>query len=157
MGKYDNLGGFWKPDPETKQALSRIKTAKWSKKRKKRQEKSRGRKNSGFSVKRWRLLHSPGRVFYRSKQWLALRIRVFATYGRSCMKCRRADGIMHVDHIKPRSKYPELSLEFDNMQVLCESCNQEKSNWHDTDYRESAAEENLDIAALRDLSETGYI
>jgi 5-methylcytosine-specific restriction endonuclease McrA len=42
---------------------------------------------------------------------------------------------MHVDHIKPKSRYPHLALKFDNLQVLCETCNIEKSNIDETDYR----------------------
>jgi len=60
---------------------------------------------------------------------------------------------MHVDHIKPRSIHPDLSLSFGNMQILCEDCNVEKSNLHETDYREEAAEREIDrkmaLEALR--------
>jgi 5-methylcytosine-specific restriction endonuclease McrA len=42
---------------------------------------------------------------------------------------------MHVDHIKPRSKYPALELAEDNLQVLCELCNIGKSNTNETDWR----------------------
>jgi len=43
--------------------------------------------------------------------------------------------VIHVDHIKPRSRYPELSLEIENLQVLCEDCNMGKSNVFETDWR----------------------
>jgi len=43
--------------------------------------------------------------------------------------------VLHVDHIKPRSKYPELSLTFSNLQILCEDCNFGKSNIDQTDWR----------------------
>ena len=46
---------------------------------------------------------------------------------------------MHVDHILPRSKYPELELWFMNQQVLCKWCNWEKSNTDYTDYRDIEA------------------
>ena len=46
------------------------------------------------------------------------------------MKCGRteSDGaILSIDHIKARSRYPELALSFKNMQVLClYPCNVEK-------------------------------
>jgi len=42
---------------------------------------------------------------------------------------------MHIDHIKPRSKYPELTFVFENLQVLCEDCNVGKSNLDETDWR----------------------
>ena len=73
--------------------------------------------------------------FYESEAWQKLRYRVLAVYGRRCMCCGRTDGPMHVDHIKPRSKYPELALDFDNLQVLCEACNLGKSNTDETDWR----------------------
>ncbi|WP_374684733.1 HNH endonuclease [Scandinavium hiltneri] len=49
-------------------------------------------------------------------------------YAAKCVYCGRSrrDGVkLHVDHIKPRSKYPQLALEFSNFQVLCENCNPE--------------------------------
>ena len=46
------------------------------------------------------------------------------------------DGVlMNVDHIKPRKTHPQLALEFDNLQVLCNICNKDKGNKHTTDYR----------------------
>jgi len=45
------------------------------------------------------------------------------------------DAILHVDHIKPRSKYPDLALELKNLQVLCEDCNIGKGTWDESDWR----------------------
>lgn len=75
--------------------------------------------------------------FYKTEAWLELRIRVLDCYGSRCMCCNISppEAVIHVDHIKPISLYPELSLEFDNLQVLCESCNRGKSNKTMTDYR----------------------
>jgi 5-methylcytosine-specific restriction endonuclease McrA len=42
---------------------------------------------------------------------------------------------LHVDHIKPRSRYPELELDPSNLQVLCEDCNLGKSNTDAIDWR----------------------
>lgn len=66
--------------------------------------------------------------FYKSYEWLQLRVRVLREYGRSCMLCHKASGPMHVDHIKPKRLYPHLALEFSNMQVLCPDCNKGKGN-----------------------------
>ena len=74
--------------------------------------------------------------FYRTSEWLSLRKKVLKMYGLICMKCKATEFI-HVDHIYPRSLYPHLELEFDNMQVLCRSCNCSKSNRRIIDYREN--------------------
>lgn len=51
------------------------------------------------------------------------------------MKCGKGKGVCHVDHIKPRSRFKELELDPNNMQILCEACNMEKSNKNEIDYR----------------------
>ena len=76
--------------------------------------------------------------FYRCREWLELRYNVLVKYGRKCLACGNA-GIMHVDHILPRSLHPQLELQFDNLQVLCENCNIGKSNKDSTDWRNQNA------------------
>jgi 5-methylcytosine-specific restriction endonuclease McrA len=73
---------------------------------------------------------------------------VLARYGRKCMLCDVVDTEIHVDHIKPRSLYPFLSLTFSNLQVLCRDCNMKKSNYHSEDYREDAISRKLDAEAV---------
>ncbi len=73
--------------------------------------------------------------FYRTPEWETLRKKTLKIYGCICMKCNTKNMVMHVDHIKPRSKYPELALDFNNLQVLCKKCNEDKSNTDETDYR----------------------
>lgn len=67
-------------------------------------------------------------------KWNKLRTKVFRHYGRFCMCCGSTKKL-HIDHIKPFSLYPELEFEFDNLQVLCNSCNSSKSNRKIIDYR----------------------
>lgn len=74
--------------------------------------------------------------FYESRAWLKIRHQVLKEYGRVCSLCRTETGEMHVDHIKPRSKYPDLELEYNNLQVLCKACNLGKGNGDETDWRE---------------------
>jgi hypothetical protein len=72
-----------------------------------------------------------GSEFYQTREWRELRWKVLIAGNGKCNECNRgkADGIiLHVDHIKPRSKFPELELVFTNLQVLCEDCNIGKSN-----------------------------
>jgi 5-methylcytosine-specific restriction endonuclease McrA len=89
------------------------------------------------------------RDFYLSDEWRALRVRVLEKYDCKCMMCGRspkAHGIViHVDHIKPRSKYPELSLTFENLQLLCEDCNIGKCNKYSTDWRPDGNETDYEI------------
>jgi 5-methylcytosine-specific restriction endonuclease McrA len=76
-------------------------------------------------------------------EWAALKKRVYATYGRVCMRCGYAPKNkrhINVDHIKTRLYFPELALEFDNMQVLCGTCNRKKGNGCATDYRLAACD-----------------
>lgn len=83
-----------------------------------------------------------GNNFYISREWRKVRIDALIKNGRSCCVCGRSakDGIvLHVDHIKPRSKFPELELELSNLQILCEDCNLGKSNRYEDDWRISEA------------------
>lgn len=76
--------------------------------------------------------------FLKSFEWKRLRKSVIETYGAKCMKCAYVPKDLrkiNVDHIKPRKYFPELALDFDNLQVLCTRCNKEKGNKHQTDYR----------------------
>lgn len=76
--------------------------------------------------------------FYRSPEWLQLRYWALREYGGKCQCCGSRPSSsyhLHVDHIKPRSRYPWLALEPDNLQVLCSECNLGKSNIDDTDWR----------------------
>ena len=73
--------------------------------------------------------------FYKTERWKELRFRTLRRYGFSCMACGRKPPsvILHVDHIKPRSKYPALEWDPDNLQVLCASCNQGKLHYFEDD------------------------
>lgn len=69
--------------------------------------------------------------FYKSAAWRKLRFSVLAQHGARCAACgvSSKDGAtLHVDHIKPRSKNPELALDAANLQVLCEDCNLGKAD-----------------------------
>jgi len=80
-----------------------------------------------------------GDGFYMSHAWRGLRYRVIRKYKAACMGCGRSPKehgiVIHVDHIKPRSKRPDLELVFENLQLLCEDCNLGKENKDSTDWR----------------------
>jgi hypothetical protein len=66
------------------------------------------------------------RSFYDRPEWKRMRERVITTHGTFCRHCNREPdnpSDIHIDHIKPRSIYPELSFSFGNLQPLCADCN----------------------------------
>lgn len=76
-------------------------------------------------------------AFGNEKNWKYLRKQVFRIQGKKCLKCGIEHENMHIDHIKPKSIHPHLEFMIDNLQVLCPTCNKEKSNKDETDYRKS--------------------
>ena len=96
--------------------------------------------------------------FLDSYIWRKTRLKVLKRDGAKCVCCGAtpADGLkMHVDHIKPRKKYPELALDMDNLQVLCEICNHGKGNWDETDWRNQPEEDSAEIIHLRSIRNEG--
>ncbi len=76
--------------------------------------------------------------FLMSFQWRKLRMVVLTKRGARCECCGSTprDGVrMHVDHVKPRRRHPELALVESNLQILCEVCNHGKGSWDETDWR----------------------
>jgi len=59
--------------------------------------------------------------------WLKVRYDVLRRDNFTCQACGATRGnsgrTMHVDHIKPYSKFPELALKMENLRVLCQDCN----------------------------------
>lgn len=80
--------------------------------------------------------------FYDSREWREVRYKALKIHGRQCLCCgsKPPDVVLHVDHIKPRSKYPELELDINNLQILCKDCNLGKSNYDEIDYRKNKGE-----------------
>lgn len=94
----------------------------------------RRRINRALRLKRGEI---PASEFYASLSWKKLRYKALARSAGRC-ECCGATGDkaqLHVDHIKPRSKYPELALDITNLQVLCADCNIGKMNQDETDWR----------------------
>jgi HNH endonuclease len=92
-------------------------------------------------------------AFLQSYEWRALRMQALKRDGARCQCCGATpdDGVkMHVDHIKPRRKFPHLALDLNNLQVLCEVCNHGKGNWDETDWRKQESVE-VDYETVRFL------
>jgi hypothetical protein len=79
--------------------------------------------------------------FLSTFEWRKLRMVALKKYGARCQACGASpkDGVtqLNVDHIKPRKLFPELALDENNLQVLCDACNHGKGNWDQTDWRVS--------------------
>ena len=74
--------------------------------------------------------------FYKTREWRDVRYKALVKFGKKCQACGETSGYIHVDHILPRSKYPDRELDINNLQVLCEACNIGKSNTDTTDWRD---------------------
>jgi 5-methylcytosine-specific restriction endonuclease McrA len=76
-------------------------------------------------------------AFYKSSSWRTLRYLALRNCN-GCCQCCGAPGNevrLHVDHIIPRYKAPHLSLDINNLQVLCEDCNIGKGAHDSSDWR----------------------
>ncbi len=95
--------------------------------------------NSKTKKKKQHQAYKHGDDFYKSDKWRSLRYKALSLNDGCCVLCGRSKAkhgvVLHVDHIKPRSKHPELELELSNLQILCEDCNLGKSNRDRTDWR----------------------
>ena len=146
VSKNDHKDWSWKPDDKD---IPQVKTLPSLSKK--------VRKAYGQNTKqrKKKISKQDNSKFYLSRDWLELRVRVFEKYECKCMMCGRSpkyhNVVIHVDHIKPRSKYPELSLVFENMQILCAACNLGKSNKYKTDWRPDSDSELEDEQKEYDL------
>lgn len=133
------LVGLEIPDSQWKEFCELANSKKTKKQAIKEWKTKKKKSQSEKSQKKLALSKAAHFDFFNSSDWLRLRVNVLEKYGSSCMMCGRNyrdDRVkIHVDHIKPRSKYPELALSLDNLQVLCQDCNIGKGNRYETDYR----------------------
>jgi hypothetical protein len=77
--------------------------------------------------------------FLSSYEWRRVRMEALKKYGARCQCCGATPAtgaVMNVDHIKPRKLFPQLALDVNNLQVLCNACNHGKGNWDMTDWRD---------------------
>lgn len=74
-----------------------------------------------YYVKKPKAAKKPKREYYTAKEWATTRTVVFARDGRICHMC--GNVATHIDHLLPKSKYPELALNLDNLKPACKDCN----------------------------------
>jgi len=87
-----------------------------------------------------KVIHNTTKDFLLSSEWQNLRLKVIEKYGNKCLCCgciSTPENPLNIDHIKPRKLYPELALDFDNLQPLCSKCNKKKANINANDYRKN--------------------
>ncbi len=67
----------------------------------------------------------PANSFYNTREWEQVRYDVLVRDGFRCVLCGSSGESvqLHVDHVKPRSKFPHLELEPSNLRTTCRSCN----------------------------------
>lgn len=77
--------------------------------------------------------------FKYTREWRKLRAEIINKFNGHCCMCGRSwkkeKVRIRVDHIKPVSKYPELKMDPDNLQTLCEDCYLGKLNNFEGDFR----------------------
>lgn len=100
---------------------------------KKRVRTRRSAKSSGFDIPLY--FRGMGSAFYLTREWRELRYKALRSCGARCQCCGSTEAKLHVDHIKPRSRFPGLELQIQNLQVLCADCNLGKGAWDSTDWR----------------------
>jgi 5-methylcytosine-specific restriction endonuclease McrA len=79
--------------------------------------------------------------FYASEEWRRVRYQALLRSDGACDCCGNhgtREHPLHVDHVKPRARFPELALVLGNLQVLCADCNLGKGAWDQTDWRPEA-------------------
>jgi len=80
------------------------------------------------------------KAFLSTYEWRRVRMEALKKYGARCQCCGASPetgAVMNVDHIKPRKLFPQLALDVNNLQILCDVCNHGKGNWDMTDWRET--------------------
>lgn len=68
------------------------------------------------------LANTSAEYFYRTKTWKQFRFYAFSKKEKVCCKCNSTKDLQ-LDHIQPRSIYPEKAFTLENVQILCKECN----------------------------------
>jgi hypothetical protein len=75
----------------------------------------------GITPENQRIRHTPEYILWRKS--------VFERDNFTCQLCGKKGQIIHADHIKSFSNYPELRLNIDNGRTLCVECHKKTPNY----------------------------
>lgn len=66
--------------------------------------------------------------FYASTAWLRLRAQFLAEHPlcHDCTAAGQDTAAEHVHHLKERKDHPDLALDWDNLEALCQRCHNSK-------------------------------
>lgn len=64
--------------------------------------------------------------FYNSREWKEIRAQAFIRDHYTCVDCGQVGRKLEANHIKPRSKHPQLKLILSNIETLCKKCHDGK-------------------------------
>jgi len=65
----------------------------------------------------------------RTIEYEEWRKAVFERDNYTCQLCGEIGGVLHADHIKDFSSYPEFRFELSNGRTLCKNCHLKTDNW----------------------------
>ena len=88
--------------------------------------------------------------FTDTPEYNIFRLKILARDNYACQKCgiRGAKGIrpiLEIHHIKPRSIYPELAMEENNVQTLCKECHKKTDSYLKNKFRMKKFDPNIQI------------
>jgi 5-methylcytosine-specific restriction protein A len=68
------------------------------------------------------------KAFYKSRAWRTLRAAFLREHPlcADCLKAQRIKAAVHVHHLVDRKDRPDLALDWDNLEALCQPCHNAK-------------------------------